>query len=197
MVALQPGCENSEAILKEFAVNLSTIPEQTSKTVTRPLPVTLIALYEFAKAAYILYVFSAIWRLHQASVALGQVGTDPVQKDPFFLLLPIFAIVMLIAGFGLWLLQGWARHMFLFGGALAIPWLPRWLPWLPMNWKMPLGPIVNYGDLDPYLPQAVMMTIFVADVFVYAVLIYYPDVAIAFGQSYGDPYYTGESDDVS
>ena len=163
--------------------------QENKKEISRPLPVTLIALYEFVKAAYILYAFSAIWKLHRAPISYGQ--SDPVQQSPFVFLLPIFAAALLIAGIGLWLLKGWARQMFLFGGTLALPWLPA----LPMRWKMTYGPIVDYQSLEPFLPRAVMLTVLLVDALVYAVLIYYPDVATAFGQSYGDPYYVGESDD--
>jgi hypothetical protein len=121
--------------------------------------------------------------VHKAALA-GATGTDP--GNPLVLALPVFALIMILAGLGLLALQPWARHMLLAGGALALPWLPV----LPMRFTW--GPIVSYGTLQPYLPRTVMMTIMVIDVVVYATLVCYPDVAESFGEKGGDPYYTGD-----
>ncbi len=147
---------------------------------TIPVPVVLSAFYQFAKAGYLLYVF---WVVHKAALA-GTSGADP--GDALVLALPVFALIMFIAGLGLLALRPWARHILLAGGALALPWLP--LHPMRLQW----GPIVTYGALQPYLPRAVMMTIMVIDVVVYATLVCYPDVADAFGEKGGDPYYSGE-----
>jgi hypothetical protein len=141
-----------------------------------PIPVVLIALYEFAKAAYLLFAFYEVWAPNRAGTA-GALGGDPL-----VLALPVFALVMIIAGAGLLWLQPWARHMFLFGGLLS-------LPWLPIRTVQSYGPIVDYRLLQPYLPQRVMMAIVVIDVLVYAALIFYPDVSESFGEKGGDPFF--------
>ena len=145
-----------------------------------PVPVVLGGFYQFAKAGYLLYVF---WAVHKAALA-GTTGTG--SGDALVLALPVFALLMIVAGLGLLWLQPWARHMLLAGGALALPWLPV------IPYRFYWGPIVDYGTLKPYLPRAVMMTIVVIDVVVYATLVCYPDVAQAFGEKPGDPYYSGE-----
>jgi len=96
--------------------------------------------------------------------------------------------VHILAGVGLIGLRRWARHMLLAGGALALPWLPV----LPLRMQSLWSPLVDYGSLRPYLPQAVMLTILVIDVLVYAALVGYPDVAESFGEKAGDPYFSGE-----
>jgi hypothetical protein len=141
-----------------------------------PLPVALSGVYEFAKAAYLLYAFYAVWSVDKAAI----------QNDLVVFALPVFALIMIVAGLGLLALQPWARHMLLGGGVLAVPWLPM----LPLRYKF--GPIVDYGAMQPYLPRTLMMTIMVIDVVVYATLVCYPDVAESFGERRGDPYYTGD-----
>jgi hypothetical protein len=153
-----------------------------------PIPVVLIALYQFAKAAYILYAFHTVWVAHKTALATGQTGSDPVSSNALVFLLPIFALIMIIAGVGLIGLQRWARHMLLAGGALALPWLPV----LPLRVQSLWSHMVDYDSLQPYLPRTVVLTIMVIDVLVYAVLIGYPDVAESFGEKGGDPYFAGE-----
>lgn len=145
-----------------------------------PLPVVMSAFYQFAKAVYLLFVFWAVDRAGSAETTSGD------SADGLLLVFPIFALIMVIAGFGLLGLRRWARHMLLAGGVLALPWLPE-LP-LRLTWV----PIVHYGVLAPYLPRAVMMTIVVIDVVVYATLVWYPDVAESFGEKRGDPYYSND-----
>jgi hypothetical protein len=156
---------------------------------TRPLPVTLTALYEFAKAVFILFAFQAVWSLHKANVAAGSGDSDPISHDPLVLMLPIFALLLVVAGFGLWAVQPWARHLFLFGGALSLPWLPA----IPLKVQMMWGPIFDYHILEPYMPRTVMTAMFLIDLLVYATLVAYPDVAQSFGEPSGDPYYSGDA----
>src|SRR6202012_553768 len=141
---------------------LSDMPEPPARRDPSwiPLPVALSALYQFAKAAYLFFVFYAVWVAHKAG-----------GEDPLVLALPVFAVIMVIAGFGLLHLQPWARHMLLGGGALGLPWLPHL--YMHFTW----GPIVDYGAMQPYLPRHLMMAIMVVDVVVYATLVGYPDVA--------------------
>jgi hypothetical protein len=156
-------------------------PVQRDESIV-PVPIVLIALYELAKAAYLLFVFYAVWRQRGG----GQAGV--ASFGPLAFALPIFALIMIIAGLGLLALQRWARHMFLLGGLLALPWFPV----LPSLTGSGFGPIVDYQLLRPYLPRTVMMAIMVIDVLVYAALLFYPDVAESFGEKGGDPYFTND-----
>jgi hypothetical protein len=144
-----------------------------------PIPVVLIALYEFAKAGYLLFVFYSVWAPRKSGPAGGA-------ADPLVFALPFFATVMIIAGIGLLGLQRWARHMFLLGGLLSLPWLPS-LPFRPPYY---LGPIVDYHSLEPFLPRTAMLAIVVIDVVVYVALMFYPDVAESFGEKGGDPFFS-------
>jgi hypothetical protein len=159
-------------------------PSNRVATRQRPLPVTLAAWYEFAKAAFLLYAFYGVCALHNASAAAGQDATDPFIRDPFVLILPIFAATVLIAGVGLLRLQAWARHMLLFQGILGVPWLPR-----TSSMHFSLNNTFDYDSVAQYLPRTVMLWILMIDSLIYAVMVWYPDVAEAFGEQSGDPYY--------
>lgn len=178
----QPSLEDTPPI-----EDLAPIENKGPQNRTRPLPVTLIALYEFVKAAYVLFVFRSVVSLHKASIAAGQADAEPFSLDPFVLVLPIFVILLVVAGFGLWARQPWARHLFLVGGTLSLPWLPIY----PLRVQMMWGPIFDYHLLQPYMPRAVMSAMLVIDLLVYASLVLYPDVAQSFGEPSGDPYYSG------
>jgi hypothetical protein len=168
--------------------DLTSVERKPQQTPSRPLPITLIALYEFVKAAYVLFVFQTVWSLHKANLAAGQTDADPFSHNPLVLALPIFVLLLVVAGFGLWTMQPWARHLFLVGGALSLPWLPIF----PLRVQMMWGPIFDYHLLEPYMPRAVMSTMIVIDLLVYAALVCYPDVAQSFGESSGDPYYSSD-----
>jgi hypothetical protein len=156
------------------------IPAAPDDTIV-PIPIVVIALYEFAKAAYLLFAFHAAWTQFKAPAA------GPGSVDPLFIALPFFALVLIIAGWGLLMLRRWARHLFLFGGMLALPWLPN-LPYRPPY----IGSILDYGDLKPFLPRTVMLAIIVIDALVYVALMYYPDVAAAFREKGGDPFFNDD-----
>ncbi len=151
-------------------------PQQTK----RPIAVTLIVLYEVAKAAVLLYVFRGVWAAHQANVASGQSTSDAVTANPFLLLIPVAALISLVAGFGLWNLYGWARHAFLFGGLLGLPWLKTY-PTTPM------ATVVDYSDMQSILPRQLLFAIIAIDALAYVTLVLYPGVAAAFGQTGDDP----------
>jgi hypothetical protein len=139
-----------------------------------PIPVVLIAVYEFGRAAYIFYAFHAV---HNAGA-----------NDLFVLMLPVFSVLMLVAGLGLLALQPWARHMFLAAGLLGLPWLPQ----IPLRMPLLSMSVLDYQILQPYLPRTLMLSMLVIDALAYVTLIYYPDVSAAFGERDGDPYFTGE-----
>lgn len=184
---------SNSPLMRSKASHMADI-DLTPETSTRdkesivPIPVALIAFYQFAKAAYILYAFHAAWVAHKIALQAGQTTSDPFASNGLGFLLPVFALIMVVAGVGLIGLQRWARHMLLAGGALALPWLPV----LPYPTQSFFSHIVDYNSLRPFLPQAVMLTIMVIDVLAYAVLVFYPDVAESFGEKGGDPYFTGE-----
>lgn len=159
----------------------------------RPLPVTVISIYEFVKAAYILFVFQAVLSLHRANLAAGLTDSDPFTRNPLVIMLPIFALLLVVAGFGLWTLQPWGRHLFLVGGALSLPWLPIY----PLRVQTMWGPIFDYHLLQPWMPRNVMSAMMLIDIAVYATLIWYPDVAQSFGEPVGDPYYSSGPPDSS
>ena len=161
-------------------------PANSSQS-SRPLGVTLSALYQFGKAAYLAYAFHGIWALHQAAVASGQTDADPFARSPFCLALPLYAGIMVVAGIGLLALAPWARHMFLITGTLGLPWLPHGFSVGVFN------SILDYGLLKQYLPRDLMLTMVVLDALVYAALMG-SSSSRAFGESQGDPFYNKDSD---
>jgi hypothetical protein len=161
-------------------MGLTPVETEKPQQTRRPLAVTFIVLYEVAKGALLLYVFRGVWAAHQANVASGQTSNDPVTANPFLLLIPAAALFSLVAGFGLWNLYGWARHAFLFGGLLGLPWLKTY-PTTPM------ATVVDYSGMQSILPRQLLIAIIAFDTLAYVTLVLYPGVAAAFGESSGDP----------
>ncbi len=131
--------------------------------VSRPVVVTLIAIYEFFGAGVGYFYFAKIWQSHQAYVN-SKIGEDPLVYDPFLFGIPIIATILLVLGWGLWRLQKWARHALVASSAgQVVLWLRGALFGQPL-----------FGHrTSPF----VLMNLFVL-----LALLYYPDIGLAFGE---------------
>ena len=129
---------------------------------SRPVSVSLIAAYEFIKAAGLLLLIRSWWSSRNVTLpsdALGKV------------LLPAIAVYFIVIGFGVWNLQKWARWLVLPAFALMAP---RFMV-LPF--------IIDESDfqmLRGILPQPIALAVFVLDLLVVLVLLS-PEVRNAFG----------------
>jgi hypothetical protein len=142
----------------------------------RPVPITLVALFQFFKAGYLLFIFWEAWMAHLSWTARELPAEDPfVQqliKDPLFLLLPLVAIGSIAFGWGLWQLQKWARNYLMF--------------LIAFGWAEGGFSFNNYlfgGNLImPVWQRRTTLCVFLLDLFVFCCLAFYPEVGKAFGE---------------
>ena len=141
----------------------------------RPLPVTLIALLQFAKA---LFLWLVVWASRFEPVLLYRFPSLPAflyfaahGRDTRGPVLPVVAAYVGLIGLGLWFLWGWARRSLIFSSALMIGlWVYRFFnDWTAgsQTFKTPLE------------EQTVYFLIFV-DVVVVLYLAFYDGVSQAF-----------------
>src|ERR1700691_5098724 len=107
-----------QSIGPESAPNPGALDDPVPPRTNRPVPVILVALFQFFKAGFLSLIFWRAWQDHLSWVASGQSGNDPlaqrISEDPSILLLPLMAIVFIVFGLGLWTLQNWARRTLVF-----------------------------------------------------------------------------------
>lgn len=149
---------------------------------TRPGPITLIALFQFSKAAFLFVVVVLVWlspemqwgsRTFWGSVYIASHGGGL----PSFLT-PIVAVYAAIIGVGLWRLQRWARNLLMVTSGLSAA---RWLRYFSLNWAIGgtgLGKHVN--SLNSEFERQTVYVLVLIDIFVFLCLVYFPGVAEAF-----------------
>jgi hypothetical protein len=135
--------------------------------------VTLVAAYEFIKAAGLLLIFGGMWRAHSGDLASAAVGHDAPSIDgPFILVIGLYLVVL---GLGIWNLQRWARWLILFAFALMAP---RWM-------VLPIPSGSDFATLREILPQPMALLIVALDVLAVWVLLS-PGTRKAFGDVESD-----------
>lgn len=149
-----------------------SIPARTS----RPVPVTLVALFQLFKAGFLSVIFLRAWQAHLSWTASGQSGDDPLAQqitaDPSVLLLPLMVIVYVVFGVGLWKLQNWARKN------LVLMILLCWLNGgLSFNGFL-FGKSIWMNEWN----RQTLVAVFVLDLLVFCCLVYYPDIKKAFAE---------------
>ena len=143
--------------------------ERQERTVSsRPVAVTMVAAYEFIKAAGLLLVFGGIGRAHGGYVASGVVGQEALNANRPIIL--VIALYLAVLGLGIWNLQRWARWLILPAFALMAP---RWV-------VVPMLSDSDFSWVREILPQPIALLIIALDVLTVWVLLS-PDSRKAFG----------------
>jgi hypothetical protein len=144
-----------------------------------PYPVVLIALFQFFKAGFLLYLFLQFCHGYSAWAGSGR-PPSPFLQDfldkPFIILFPALSVVFVVIGWGLLALQDWARKFLI--GAIICTWIG--------------GRFGNHLSLDAlffsngvdlrHQHYQVLICIFLLDLFVFGSLVFYPDIAKTFGE---------------
>ena len=141
----------------------------------RPLPVTLIALLQLAKGLFLLLAAAVA---HSVPDVLRNVPGLPALlyfaahgRDVRGGLLPVVGVCVLITGYGLWRLWGWARRTLIFSSILMIG---LWAYRFATDWRA-----VHEAFGSPLEEQTVCVLVFV-DVVIVAYLACYDGVPQAF-----------------
>ena len=147
----------------------------------RPTIVTLIALYEFFRAAFILLILLTTRfdpNAYLASRLDAQVLTYVVTRHDIStyanpLIMPVVAGLVFSMGLGLWLRKKWARNsLMIASGTSVVLWLRRF----SLDWA--------FGQTTLKTPagQQSVYAVILIDVLIFMCLAFYPDVAESFGK---------------
>ena len=105
------------------------LPTMLIEPSIRPLPVTILAMIQFAKAGFLLSVALLPGMGAESGIASIQDFRDLLflashGKDPKGLLIVLFGIYAAVIGWGLWRLKRWARNsLVLSSGLMLLFWL--------------------------------------------------------------------------
>ena len=144
-----------------------------------PYPIILIALFQFFKAGYLLYLSHHFWHGYSGWAASGRPDGPFLQDlvdEPFIVLFPVLSVVFVVIGCGLLSLKDWARK-FLIGAIICT--------WIRARWSLDALFFSNGVDLRHQHVQ-VLVCIFLLDFFVFGSLVFYPDIAKTFGEKEGE-----------
>jgi hypothetical protein len=91
----------------------------------RPAPLTLIALFQFTKGAFLVFVAALPWIGHAGGLADIPNLNDLIflashGKDPHGFLLVVLGLYAAAIGLGIWKLRRWARNSLVFTSLLMI-----------------------------------------------------------------------------
>ncbi len=155
---------------------MGALEDSVRPRMSRPVPVTLVALFQFFKAGFLSLIFWRAWQAHLSWMASGRSGGDPLAQkitaDPSVLLLPLIVIVYVVFGLGLWKLQNWARKN------LVLMILLCWLNGgLSFNGFL-FGKSIWMNEWN----RQTLAAVFVLDLLVFCCLVFYPAVKKAFAE---------------
>jgi hypothetical protein len=151
----------------------------------RPFTVTLIALFQFCKAGFLVVLLVLIgiypdmrfgsetfWEIvYVASNGAGKPG----------LLTPLIAIYAAVIGWGLWSLNKWARNLLMVTSGLSAL---RWVRYFGMNWAVSGTEVSRtFPSLKSGFEQQSVYLLVALEVLVFCCLAFGPDVAEAFGRN--------------
>ena len=145
----------------------------------RPGIVELVALYQFAKAALLIFTFALVvyypslrWESEsfwQAVYVASNGGGKPGYQT---LAVGLYAVAV---GWGLWNLKKWARYCLMVTSGMTAA---LWIRYLSLNFALGWN---SRGPKTGFERESVYMLIMV-DVIVFCCLALYPDVAESFGR---------------
>lgn len=134
-----------------------------------PWPIVLIAVFQFVKAGYLLYLSVIFWNAYSAWVAAGRPETPFLKSfldNPFIVLFPVLAIGFVVLGFGLFQLRRWARQWLLWNTVIC---------WADGGFSFS-G--LFFGDtvVIRHWHMHTVICVFLLDLFVFCCLAFYPDI---------------------
>ena len=151
------------------------VQSQTPPRSQRPLAVTLIAIFQFAKGGFLFVLTALAWidpaRFPDLRLAMRIAIYIAARSNPPAFLLPLVAIYSATIGWGLWRLKKWARNILAATCGLSVA---LWVRYFLFN--------LAFQDhvLDAQQRQAVYMLMFL-DALVFIYLALYDGVPQAFG----------------
>lgn len=156
-------------------LNTDNIPRQQ---VRRSRPVTYIALFQFTKAAFLLYIAALVVTGRNGRLAAIPDLRDLIfvashGKDPHGLLLLFFGAYAAAIGVGLWRLKRWARNSLVFTtGLMLVLWLSHY----------------NFGTALPTMPaiseveQQTVYIVLLLDFAIFAYLKFHNETGLSFAR---------------
>lgn len=164
--------------------SIASKERDTLRQKRRPGLVTLIALFQFSKAGFLLVVIALVLvhpEMQRGSLpfwGLVYVASNGGGRPGLVTLL--VGIYSAIVGWGLWVLKPWARNILMVTSGLTTL---RWIRYLSINaiiGDTELGRHVR--TLKPGFEQQSVYLLVLLDALVFCCLAFYPDVAEAFGK---------------
>jgi hypothetical protein len=152
------------------AVFNQTSDEQPQIARPRPFPVTLIALFEFSIAAFLLYIFIGALAVHAANHASSIHDLILDDPDTMTFIMPASIAFHMAVGWGLWALKEWAR-LARIGLSIVNPW---------NYWQWGSFYVIECIPKRHPEPRTAYVVIFV-DLLILCCLAFYPDIAKTFG----------------
>jgi hypothetical protein len=140
-----------------------------------PFPVILIALFQFFKAGFLLYLFLPFWHDYSGWAASGRPAGPFLQNlfdKSFIVLFPALSVVLVVIGWGLLSLKDWARKLLIV--AIICTWI---------RGRFSLDALFFSNSVDlRHQHYQVLVCVFLLDLFVFGSLVFYPDIAKTFGE---------------
>jgi len=150
---------------------------------SRPGLVTLIALFQFAKAGFLLIVVALIWKfpdMRFGSLAfweMAYVASNGGGKPG--LLTPLVATYTAVIGWGLWNLKRWARSLLMVSSGITAF---LWIRYFAVNSIFTGTEVARHiRSLRPGFEQESVHLLVALDAMLFLCLAFHPDVIDAFG----------------
>jgi hypothetical protein len=161
---------------------LSKSPHPVSRK--PPWPIVFIALFQFFKAGYLLYLSTVFWKTYSLWAAAGRPGNSSFLQiflnSPFLVLLPAFSIAFIVIGWGLLRLQDWARKILIL--AIVCTWIGSRHGSHPS-----LDAFLFQNSIDlSHVRFGTTFCVLLLDLLVFCCLVFYPDIAKTFGEPTND-----------
>jgi hypothetical protein len=154
--------------------------ENTQKP--RPGPITLISLFEFVRAGFILVVAFAAWaapnthltsRLDVKVLTYVAARRNLPPAGLIQVLMPLIAAFLIVVGCGLWFLKKWARNtLMITSGMTVVLWIKR----LAFDWA------IGAVTLQTELQRQIVYFVIIVDALIFGCLAFWPDVSEAFDE---------------
>lgn len=148
------------------------------RRIDRPVAITAIAMFQFAKAWFLLLV---VMVLRYAPEAMQHFPALPQAiyfaahgRDTHGYLLPVIGVYVAVTGWGLWRLQRWARRSLIASSGLM---LAIWAHRFYLDWSQ------GETTLTSPLAQHTVTLVLFLDAVVLLYLVCYDDVRLAFAES--------------
>jgi hypothetical protein len=142
----------------------------------RPLPLALIVLFQFLKAAFLLLVSAVFWTGHESRLARIPDLRDLLflashGKDPNGLVVLVLGLYAAAIGYGLWKFRRWARNSLVF---TSLSMLVLWFAHYDFGTALPTMPAIS---------QVAAQTVYILlllDFFIFMYLKFHGDTARCF-----------------